>query len=221
MGLDMYLMKVRRIGDVDISKIEIAERYLGWERRSKDYEDSTLEEYSGINENEVDHDVVERYRKEYITRYLESDQRKECGYKSIFEDIAYWRKANQIHYWFVKNVQGGEDDCGKYEVTKGQLEKLLNICRVVKENSRMIKGKIKNGQVFRNGEWKDIYEEGEYMEDSTIAKCLLPTVDGFFFGGTDYNEWYMRDIEYTITAIEKVLKETDFENEIVVYHANW
>ena len=25
---------------------------------------------------------------------------------------AYWRKANQIHAWFVDNVQQGNDDCG-------------------------------------------------------------------------------------------------------------
>ena len=35
---------------------------------------------------------------------------------SISERIGYWRKANQIHNWFVENVQGGEDDCKKYYV---------------------------------------------------------------------------------------------------------
>jgi hypothetical protein len=39
-------------------------------------------------------------------------------------EIAYWRKANAIHNWFVKNVQNGVDDCGTYEVTPKQLENL-------------------------------------------------------------------------------------------------
>ena len=30
---------------------------------------------------------------------------------------AYWRKSNQIHKWFVDNVQGGEDNCGDYYVS--------------------------------------------------------------------------------------------------------
>lgn len=40
----------------------------------------------------------------------------------------YWRKANQIHKWFVDNVQNGNDDCGKYDVSRKQLLTLRNIC---------------------------------------------------------------------------------------------
>ena len=38
----------------------------------------------------------------------------------------YWRKANQIHEWFVKNVQNNNDDCGLYEVSIDQIKKLLD-----------------------------------------------------------------------------------------------
>src|SRR6187549_2040929 len=34
----------------------------------------------------------------------------------ITEQVAYWRKANAIHRWFVEKVQGGKDDCENYEV---------------------------------------------------------------------------------------------------------
>jgi hypothetical protein len=43
-------------------------------------------------------------------------------------EIGYWRKANQIHRWFVQNVQNGVDDCGAYKVTKEQLIQLHNTC---------------------------------------------------------------------------------------------
>ncbi len=33
----------------------------------------------------------------------------------VTEDAAYWRKANQIHDWFVKNVQDGEDNCNPHK----------------------------------------------------------------------------------------------------------
>jgi len=45
---------------------------------------------------------------------------------------AYWRKANQIHSWFVKNVQGGEDNCGEYYVSKDKLKDLYNaVCGAI------------------------------------------------------------------------------------------
>lgn len=37
----------------------------------------------------------------------------------------YWRKSNQIHNWFVKNVQNGVDNCGDYYVDVAQLQELL------------------------------------------------------------------------------------------------
>ena len=40
---------------------------------------------------------------------------------------AYWRKANQIHKWFVDNVQRGVDDCGNYYVSRDKLQELLDL----------------------------------------------------------------------------------------------
>lgn len=42
-----------------------------------------------------------------------------------------WRKANQIHDWFVRNVQGGEDDCKRYRVDLNQLRDLVELCKKV------------------------------------------------------------------------------------------
>ena len=39
----------------------------------------------------------------------------------------YWRKANQIHKWFVDNVQGGNDNCGEYYVSQDKLQELLDL----------------------------------------------------------------------------------------------
>ena len=47
----------------------------------------------------------------------------------IIESVAYWRKANAIHKWFVDNVQNGTDDCGKYRVTVDQLKQLVKACK--------------------------------------------------------------------------------------------
>lgn len=42
---------------------------------------------------------------------------------------AYWRKSNQIHNWFVENVQKSVDDCDEYYVSHEKLELLLDTCR--------------------------------------------------------------------------------------------
>ena len=43
-------------------------------------------------------------------------------------EVAYWRKANAIHRWFVNNVQDGIDECQETIVTRNQLFTLLQIC---------------------------------------------------------------------------------------------
>ena len=146
---------------------------------------------------------------------------KHYKWESIFEEIGYWRKANAIHNWFVQNVQDGCDDCGVYEVTKEQLEELLDICTQVKDASQMEKGWVRNGSIYENGRWCPCYQEGEYVANSELAKELLPTQNGFFFGSTEYDQWYMEDIVSTVEILTKVLDETDFETQMVAYSSSW
>lgn len=51
------------------------------------------------------------------------------------EEILYWRKANQIHRWFVQNAQHGVDDCREYDVSLDALQELRDLCaRVLAAN---------------------------------------------------------------------------------------
>ena len=49
--------------------------------------------------------------------------------KEVTIEVGYWRKANQIHKWFVDNVQGGEDKCRPHRVDREQLEELRDLCK--------------------------------------------------------------------------------------------
>lgn len=111
-------------------------------------------------------------------------------WKSLSEEVGYWRKANAIHKWFVDNVQNGVDDCGTYSVSKNQLKELLEICQDIKSGT----------------------------ED---PETLLPTQGGFFFGSTEYDEYYYEEIKHTIDILEKVLAETDFDNYQITYYSSW
>lgn len=110
----------------------------------------------------------------------------------ITEEVGYWRKFNALHNWFVENVQSGEDNCASYYVASEQLEDLLSTLKVVMKNKS-----------------KPI----EVLEE------VFPTASGFFFGSTDYDEWYFKDIEYTIDLIEKLLKEE--EQGDYYYESSW
>lgn len=108
--------------------------------------------------------------------------------KYVVEEVAYWRKANQIHNWFVQNVQGGVDNCQSSYVSRDNLEELLDLCKQVDS-------------------------------DNELADSLLPSTSGFFFGGTEYDEWYFKDISNTITFLEECLSDEladEFE-----YSASW
>lgn len=45
--------------------------------------------------------------------------------------VGYWRKANAIHAWFVREVQHGNDECKRSYVSREQLTKLRDLCSVV------------------------------------------------------------------------------------------
>lgn len=54
--------------------------------------------------------------------------------KMIVCEAIYWRKANAIHAWFVKNIQDGVDECLVYEVSHEQLKELQDCCKEVLAN---------------------------------------------------------------------------------------
>lgn len=219
MGLDMYLYKAEKLDEnVTLEDILLLNDYFDWKEYGQKY---TFEKWCGKDIKKVKRKLIPLYKNEYKERYWDWDTEHKYCHRSLLEQLVSWRKANQIHNWFVENVQDGKDDCGCYEVTKGQLEELLDTCIKVKAASKLVKGKVNNGYTFKDGVEIPNVEDGKYIEDPTTAMELLPAQSGFFFGSTDYDQWYMSDIDYTIEKILKVLKTTDFDKEIVFYRSSW
>ena len=54
--------------------------------------------------------------------------------------------------------------------------------------------------------------------DKSKAEQLLPSSSGFFFGNTEYDEWYYNDIQNTIEILEKALEDEDGD---YYYSSSW
>ena len=222
MGLDMYLYRMPRYGSTTPHEIAAIEAYFDWKEKP-DAKKYTMEEWCGIPFKDVPSKKVrDFYAQYYVTKYDKWDDKHQFPRKMIKEEIGYWRKANQIHNWFVKNVQDGEDDCHYHnEVTKEVLEELLAICQKVLDSCEMIEGQICVGYTFKNGEMVPTMDYGKCIKDPSVAMELLPTTSGFFFGGTDYDEYYLEDIKHTIEICKNALETTDFETQQISYRSSW
>lgn len=136
--------------------------------------------------------------------------------------VAYWRKANQIHKWFVETVQNGTDDCGEYYVGRKQLEELVQLCKQVLGTLETVDGEVTNGTThYPDGRVVNHTEPGRVVAQAGLAANLLPTQRGFFFGGTDYDEWYLRDLEKTVEMLEAVLADPRLKGWDFEYHSSW
>jgi hypothetical protein len=101
-------------------------------------------------------------------------------------EVAYWRKANAIHNWFL---DGKNDDCTAFYVERERLEKLRDICEQV-------------------------------LDKPALAELALPTQEGFFFGSTEYDEWYMDSVKETYDKLS-VLLATIPDGWSFKYQASW
>lgn len=101
---------------------------------------------------------------------------------SIVVQRGYWRKANAIHSWFVREVQGGVDECQRSYVSYSKLQELKDICVLIVSAEN----------------WQE------------IAESKLETQHGFFFGSQEYDEWYLQDIKDTIEILEDLPLDGEF-----------
>lgn len=144
----------------------------------------------------------------YLSPYNEEEQRISVGVAAIIGapanpnaklnefgrvqeikmEVGYWRKSNQIHAWFVDNVQDGKDECDYFNVDREKLAELRSLCQAVLDGKR-------------------------------LPEEALPTRQGFFFGSTDYGEYYLQDLKYTVEIIDRALTLSDAWS--LEYHSSW
>lgn len=140
-------------------------------------------------QNKIDNEELHKFLAEKLKGY------KPCENLASIDvrfEIGYWRKANQIHAWFVKNVQDGKDECELVGLGREELVALRDLCKQVLAMKGQPEEKIRE---------------------------KLPPQDGFFFGGTDIDKWYWGDLEHTIKVCDYALSLP--ERVSFAYQSSW
>lgn len=115
---------------------------------------------------------------------------KKCDENTeIKYEIMYWRKSNWLQQWMKSKTINGEIEDCAYYE--------LNIYDL-KELLKLIKDVLKN---------------------KASADEKLPTTSGFFFGSTDYDEWYFEDLKKTKEFLEKTILKNEYD--YYLYFAWW
>ena len=121
-------------------------------------------------------------------------------YVTVEATAIYWRKANAIHGWFVNELGGGVDECQEIHVPREKLVELRNLC----------------------------FEALSIPANMTLqdhAPSILPPTEGFFFGSGEVDEWYVKDLEYTMENIDRLIAALPEDGEgwdwSLIYQASW
>ena len=147
---------------------------------------------------------------------------------NIQVEVMSWRKANAIHNWFINNCTNGVEWCYPTQVFIGQLVELRDICKEVLDHSELVPAKIIDSYTYQLSPSgvpveKANMVDGYVILDPTFARKHLPTVDGFFFGSTDYDQYYYENIVYTYEGLNAILSvdPVELRNWEFLYEAIW
>ena len=113
-----------------------------------------------------------------LNSYGEEDFPKEFNNKgfttkSIKYEIAYWRKANAIHKYFIDHGQG-EDDCSPIHISTACIAMLKEYCTLILEDHSLAPELLptEEGFFFGSTSYDEYYfEKIEYTK--TICEQLL------------------------------------------------
>ena len=113
MGLDMYLYRTKKVDGLEVEDYEKVDNAIS----------NLVNDFIDIEKSMSADD----YNPAYVEfNEVVAERGKYSKWLSIFEDIGYWRKANQIHNFFVHECQDGIDECQLSIITKDKLEDLLD-----------------------------------------------------------------------------------------------
>lgn len=204
MGLDMYLYAERYVPQYDFEK-----------GANGKLERKYLPEY-----NQVDY-----------ASGMDTLPTAQYGGITVKKCVGYWRKANAVHGWIVRNCANGVDECQDIYMSRESLISLRDSCVNALANRdsatpakdsviSFTENEVATPEVIMES-MLDMFKQQSNQPETMVADPLsLEPVSGFFFGHTEKDEWYYKDLEYTVDTINSLLAGTD-ETTTFTYRASW
>lgn len=96
--------------------------------------------------------------------------------------VGQWRKAHQIHQWFVDNRQDGVDDCRETYVPREDLTELMELCEQVIADKSKAKELLPCGWFSDDSDYNDHYMLDIYHTAKLIKHVLtMPDTWEFYY----------------------------------------
>lgn len=126
---------------------------------------------------------------------------------SVKHEVCYWRKFNALHKYFNEHFnEQDNDNCVDMYMGIEDIKELLELVKKIRGAVKMDGDNIANPEVCEE----------------------LPTEEGFFFGSTDYDKYYVEQLDSTIKQLSKVIDEHEklikagvAEYDIDYYYRAW
>lgn len=200
MGLDMYLYAETYVSKYNYS--DSFDKENGWSKSDND-------EYTKVNSIGI----------------LGRLPTPEFGGITIAKCVGYWRKANAIHGWIVRNLANDVDECQQIPIEREDLIRLRDVC--VNELFNRDKASPDEAPIEINDS-QDVpslitdlmKSQANKPKTNVLDKLALEPINGFFFGSTEKDEYYYSTLEYTIELINSLLA-VDNDEVSYYYRASW
>jgi hypothetical protein len=244
MGLDMYLKKVKRLNrGMDIL-------LKGKTFDEKDFLDIT-EKYYVVIDEEYNPDSIPEAIKKVATKikvkqliYKVDDIIKNFIPEINLEDVVHIDcRKNKDKKEFLIWLKDQSSEPTKLVVSDDEIK---NMTEMVEKDAYVfdredafywrkanqirewfvnnLKEPVDNCQISsvnKNELEKLIKDCMKVLQNKENAKDIIPTSEGFFFGGTEYDEYYFQDIVDTLSNMIKLNEEIDWDNEALYYTEWW
>jgi len=169
MGLDMYLTAEKRLS----KRSSIDRQYIKYFNTiidsSKNCEDGLL--YAVYTNQSIYNELLNFPKLVGQVGNITTIKKDGDSY-IVYTEAGYWRKANQIHNWFVEVCQDGVDECQKTMLESDQLFQLQYVIKAfgkLPSKRKLLSLMDSDRGLIISPEKQMLYEK------------LLPSISGFFF----------------------------------------
>jgi hypothetical protein len=142
--------------------------------------------------------------------------------KPLYEMVNEFKLYGQIGH--IKGLQCSTDKAGRRKWT------IITESHYLRKSNHIHKWFVDNAQdgVDDCGNYpiddvleKFIEQASAVIIDPTKAAEIMPTQDGFFFGGTDYDKYYFNELRFTIKVFKQMLRPSSKNYWKYEYSSSW